>query len=144
MYNLLDYREDGPILHFSFAMPDNEDHEWHHSALATPLVGWFNDALHPLACSLGERLTPNDIVGCVRELAAKELMPAASVDWLGLALFALRAYAVVVSELAEQDSPELEQDCSVAAILAERLCQISEEFVWALDQKIHVRPAEAA
>jgi hypothetical protein len=143
MYNLLDYRAEGPVLHFTFVSPGDEEHVWCHAALADPLVRWFSESLRPLASTVGKDLSVDNIVERVQELAARDLMPTASIDWLGLALLANRQYAEAVAALAAEESLERERDCSENAILAERLSRISEEFSCALGERLRLHTAAA-
>lgn len=142
MYNLLHSRREGSVLRFTFATTNGDDHEWHHSTVADPILDWLHQELQPLARKLREQLTPQKLVKCISFLAARELISTANVDWLGLALLALRLYGEAVDDLAAEDSTEHEQNCFEAAILAKRLCDLSEQFTWAIDDKLRQLPAD--
>jgi hypothetical protein len=136
MYTLLDSSQDGPVLHFTFATPGLEDHEWHHATLAHPITEWFHEALRPVAQQNGQDLTADAIISSIAKLAAHELIPIAAVDWLGLALLGVQFYCDAAGQLASTDTPEVRQNCSYAGTLAAVLCDISEQFAGAVQNTL--------
>jgi len=144
VYSVLSYQECGPVLCFSFATPGIEEHEWHHTVLGHPISEWLDKALLPLAMEEKENLTAKQVVTCVTELAAKELIPATAIDWLGLALLASQRYREIAIKLATSDSIAIQEQCSAVSALVPVLSDVSERFAQVIYAKLREFPRNAA
>jgi hypothetical protein len=127
MYSLLDYSQDGPVLHFVYASLGLDDRAWHHTMLAQPCSDWLQETLVPLAAKSEKAPTTREVVQCVAELAEREKIPVADVDWLGLALLAQQSFCETAATLAVTDTPELRRQLAVFARLEETLSEAAEE-----------------
>jgi hypothetical protein len=144
MYSILDFERDGSVLRFTYATLGLEEHEWHHTSPVEPLLGWFENELLPLARRSGKSLTTDEILDCVSSLAARDLVPVTGVDWLGLALLAAQFYRECAGRLASEDSPELQYECSTAAVLKTLLTQLAEQRSQAIYERFAALSQPAA
>jgi hypothetical protein len=138
MYSVLDFCQDKKVLRFTFSTPGLEEHEWHHTALAEPIVGWYNDILVPLVNQHGESLTAEDVVQAVSRSAAQQLIQLTSVDWLGLALLAAQICREFAARLATNDTLESQQMYLQRATLGRVLAKISENVASAVQSKLSI------
>src|SRR5438128_2046181 len=128
MLNILDFTQQGPLLHFTFDTGGFEEHEWHHTAPVEPIVSLFNDTLLPLAQERGEALTAEEVIQQVGEAAARTLTPLPAVDWLGLALVAAQRFREATAKLASGETQRHQEECTLTDRLATVLEHIYENL----------------
>jgi hypothetical protein len=144
MLNVLDCSREGERLTFTFGTDGFADHAWHHTALSDPIVPWFDNVLLPLARKNGDALSVEDVVAAIADHAGQALLPLATIDWLGLALFASQRYREAAGRLAANPSPECQEECSATATLAALLGTIYERLAQAIHIILRDWPRHAA
>jgi hypothetical protein len=132
MLNLITWHEDGPVVRYPFGTSGPEDEVWEHTAVIAPLASCYEEALLPLAGEQGERLTADAVLRAAVGWAAGAQTPAAGIDWLGLALYAVQRHRQALGQLLVRPPAECQAACDATAILAEVLEQLYERLARAL------------
>ncbi|MCC6418329.1 MAG: hypothetical protein IT429_08810 [Gemmataceae bacterium] len=136
--NLLDWADDGPLLRFSWA--DDRDYFgeriWEHTTPGEPIVSWYNETLLPLARTRRSALTTAEVIRSLAGRAAAAMIPAAGIDWLGLALYAHRCHRQALGQLFVRAPAECQAACLATDVLATTLEGIWDRVARAVDAEL--------
>jgi hypothetical protein len=135
MYHILNCRQDGPVLYFTFANRD-DDFEWQHVVCAQPWVDWYSKSLLPLAEQRGDSLQPSDLLDEIEKQAAAQQMPLAAIDWLALALWASQAYRVAAVDILRDDSPAAQRRLAAADLVRTLLGRMADRYTQIVQSRL--------
>lgn len=128
MFSILAFRREGNVLHFTIVAPQRDAVKQHHAAVADRVVPCIDEILLPLAQQRGPSLSTDDVVHSIHRQVTEEGVPFASVDWLGLALFAEQRSCEAAEALARRDSFEVQQRIASTTTLAHILWNVYEQI----------------
>jgi hypothetical protein len=133
MLNLLEWREEGALIHFSWGDDSSfDDTVWEHTTRSEPTCACYNETLLPLALARGQALTAEEVVRAVMERAASVMVPPTGIDWLGLALYAVRRHRQALAQLLVRPPAECQAECLATEALGEALTQVHERVARAV------------
>lgn len=143
MFSILAFRREGDVLHFTMVAPYRDAVEQHHAAVAHRIIPCIDALLLPLVQEHGPSLRAEEVIHYLHSKVTEEGIPFASVDWLGLALFAEQRSCEAAEALARNDSPEVQERLCSTTTLAQLLWGLYEQVAQAIATTLPVKPRAA-